>query len=390
MITKFLCVILLLSFQVAAQDQGPVVPEANPTSIEKEQEKTQEKTNEIKQEESQEKDNTSPKAIAKIIRGEVYFINEATDGQAVKEVPIANGDEIQIGKTITTKEKSFAQLVLPDETILNIGPDSQMMIEKFELSEHRKVSITHLKGQVRSIINRKNKDGNDSWKLNTRTISVGVRGTEFLSNTYSVASQSTTDVALLKGEVLADVSKTSSSLKEVTLKPGQFFNSSELASKGEEAIKTLSQEALEGLQKNTESFLPKLQDLGGNFIDLEKTLRADLGLPPITALAGVAAATGALLPTLGGGNENDDKDEAPVVVQRPKEKKEDLPKSRVVIKTSKHKELKDQPWDIRDAIINANEKRVDNICYFWFYKSIPGSGDLERFRRERQCEEYEF
>lgn len=391
MLTKYLCIILL-SFQILAQEDSLSTPVENPANIEKEK-VIEEKSNELKQEKSEEKkENNSPKAIAKIIRGEVYFIAKAMDGQQaeseIKETSLSTGDEVNIGSTITTKDKSFAQITLPDETILNIGPNSQMAIESFELSEHRKVSITHLNGQVRAIINRKNKDDNDSWKLNTKTVSVGARGTEFLSNAYVVEAKGTTDVALLKGEILANISDVNSSLKEVSLKPGQFFNSNDLIANGQDAIKTLSSDALDALKKNAEHFLPNLQDVKGGFINLNDVLSTQLGIVSATGIIGGAATmAAAFIPS--SSDDNKEEKEDVVVAKEEKNKEQEIPKSRVVIKTSKHKELKDQPWDIRDALMNAQEKRVDNICYFWFYKSIPGSGDLERFRRERQCEDFE-
>lgn len=390
MLVKILC-LFLMSFQIFAQDNAETTttPETSSPPIQLEN-KVDDGHKEIEKEDNKEnssEDENRPRAIAKIIRGDVYFIAKAMDGEETKELKLEQGSEIEAGYTITTKDKSFAQISLPDETILNIGPNSQMMIEQLDVTTaSRKVSLLHINGQIRSLINRKSVEG-DSWKLNTKAVSVGVRGTEFLSNAYLVGAKDTTDVALLKGEVLADVSKTGSSFKDITLKPGQFFNSSEIASKGIDGIKTLSKEVLESLQQNAENFLPKLQDLNGDLIDLDKSLRSNLGLPPLAAATGLLGAV-ATAPLLTGGSDDDEKEEEKPVLAPVK--KEENTKSRVVIKGGKHKELKDQPWDIRDAMINASDKRVDNTCFFWFYKSIPGSGDLERFRRERNCEDYEY
>ena len=52
--------------------------------------------------------------------------------------------------------------------------------------------------------------------------------------------------------------------------------------------------------------------------------------------------------------------------------------------------LKEEPWDIRDAVMNRKKNKAQNRCFYFFYKTLPGSGKPERFRRERDCDEFEF
>ncbi|MDD0853589.1 FecR family protein [Halobacteriovorax sp. GB3] len=333
----------------------------------------------------------APMAIASIVRGEVFIVHKKKDesNQDTEELKeIKKDDPLNEGDLVRTGSASFLRLKMKDETILNIGPESEITVEKFEIEPKRTVLINHLRGQVRANIQRKSKDG-EQWKLNTRLVSVGVRGTVFLSNAYQVKGKAVTDVALVKGKVVSNVAKLGGELKTVNLEPGQYFNSTELAAKGQAAIKQLSPEALKALAEKTENMVPKIQDADGNLLNLDKLLRSSFGLPPIAMLpVPVPVPIPIPTPTLGGGGGDEKKEpiEKPAMTT-----KEEMDKnSRLVIKGAKHKELKDQPWDIRDAIQRHDQLRAEKEeCFFWFYKTIPGGGALERFRRERGCDEFD-
>ena len=89
----------------------------------------------------------------------------------------------------------------------------------------------------------------------------------------------------------------------------------------------------------------------------------------------------------------------PVAKQEKEEPKKEKPKAKAVAaKATKVVglvaggfiyNLKNEPWDIRDAVMNREKYRKEDKCVYYFYKSIPGAGELERFRRERDCDEFE-
>ena len=51
---------------------------------------------------------------------------------------------------------------------------------------------------------------------------------------------------------------------------------------------------------------------------------------------------------------------------------------------------KSLPKDILEAYLSRKKMRKSGECYYWFYKKIPGYGDTERFRRERDCVDYDY
>lgn len=333
----------------------------------------------------------APMAIASIVRGEVFIVHKKKDesNQETEELKeIKKDDPLNEGDLVRTGSASFLRLKMKDETILNIGPESEIAVEKFEIEPKRTVLINHLRGQVRANIQRKSKDG-EQWKLNTKLVSVGVRGTVFLSNAYQVKGKAVTDVALVKGKVVSNVAKLGGELQTVNLSPGQYFNSTELAAKGQAAIKQLSPEALKALAEKTENMVPKMQDADGSFLNLDNLLRSSFGLPPIAMLP-VPVPIPIPTPTLAGEDDDEKKEPIEKPAMATKDEEKINKNSRLVIKGEKHKKLKDQPWDIRDAIQRHDQLRAEEEeCFFWFYKTIPGGGALERFRRERGCDEFD-
>ena len=125
---------------------------------------------------------------------------------------------------------------------------------------------------------------------------------------------------------------------------------------------------LKNLLQNELNLLPKLSEVTGKIkIFSDPSLSVSLSTPSEPGVITAAASGTTALATL--------------------DTKEEVPKK---LKIVDRKELKKEPWDIRDALLRRKSLRAENQCFYWFYKSLPGGGELERFRRERDCDEYEY
>ncbi len=111
---------------------------------------------------------------------------------------IVVGTAIHTQETVTTGKKSTSQFTMTDDTRLAVGPNSQLLLDKFVYDpnpKNREVVIKGLKGALRFVTGN---NPSDTYTINTPTAVIGVRGTMF--DLY-VAKQDKTIVALLSGKI---------------------------------------------------------------------------------------------------------------------------------------------------------------------------------------------
>lgn len=133
------------------------------------------------------------KVIAHIVKIEgLVFKKDKNDKTFLnKKSKIYEGDIIQ------TKSKSFVKLVMIDQTSLNVGPNSEIELSEFKMPtpQTRTNIITLLYGVVKSHFHMKNKV--DGLYVKTPTVSMGVRGTEFITKYMNQQ----TEMYLISGKV---------------------------------------------------------------------------------------------------------------------------------------------------------------------------------------------
>lgn len=135
-------------------------------------------------------------ALAKLLKGEVKSIDQ--NGETKK---LNKGDWIKEGSIIKTEGKSFVQLSFIDKSIMNVGPSSEVKIERFNKSEPGVINV--LKGKIRSQVTKNYLEmEKDKSKLfiKSKSAVMGIRGTDFLFTT-SGATGNTTAV-LFEGSVV--------------------------------------------------------------------------------------------------------------------------------------------------------------------------------------------
>lgn len=310
-------------------------------------------------------------------------------------------DPIPRHSAVTTKKKSFVSIELIDKTIINLGPKSYF---KIDATKPKRPSFNLMVGKMRAIIKKKI-GKNEKMKFDTAAVALGVRGTEFLQNIYLVKGKATSDVMLLKGKLAVNASASAPKLKPFEMTAGKSFNTSELARNGMSALKDIPASLLKSLSDPTK-FLPNLQAATGALTPLG-SLAGNL----ISGISGGVAAgvVGAAASGLISGSDKDDQkvDQKKNAVVKTDEKKLNKKNNEESMKKSKTEEviksaskvirpatfkyvLKNEPEDIREALQARKRDLKKNKCYFWFYKKIPGSGTKERFKRGRDCDDYDF
>jgi hypothetical protein len=91
------------------------------------------------------------------------------------------GDEIFSGDVLNTSNDGSVKILFSDKTIIDLGPSSLFKVDDYQLKggSDRKVDLSVAYGRIRASVNQKVGSGG-SFRVRTKTATMGVRGTEFL------------------------------------------------------------------------------------------------------------------------------------------------------------------------------------------------------------------
>ena len=329
-----------------------------------------------------------------MLRGKASYIRNSLENPLTKNFILLEGDKVK------TSKKSFVRIKMYDDTVFSVGPQSEFLIKEFKYKPGtiRNTVYNIIQGKVRSLINKKAKK-DETIQVNTEIVSMGVRGTEILTNAYLVKGNATTDSLLLSGKTETFVSGMKGGV--IDLKTGQALNSSKVIMEGADSVTKISPETMKALRANPNAFLPNMQNALGKYINIESVLRSGLKLPPLPTAAGIGAATGAIglasglakgaAGLLAGGSKDHSKEKQEIKNKKSAKKKAgDRLQHKNIIEQSHVIDIAKLPRDIQEAYLNRKQMRKEGTCYYWFYKEIPGYGNKERFRRERDCVDFDY
>ena len=185
------------------------------------------------------------------VKGDVAIIDEA--GQVSFAKALA---ELPVGATVQTGEGAYAKLIMKDDTVFQVGPNSDFSLEEFDFKtkNERKAVYSLAKGQLRSWFVHKSKD--KTLTIKTPTASMGIRGTEILTDVYADGDGKTkTDIALVRGKLDVNSEAFGST---ITLIPGQLLDSigekvegRSPASAKQTYLKNLSQRVFQAVSRNS-------------------------------------------------------------------------------------------------------------------------------------------
>ena len=91
------------------------------------------------------------------------------------------GASLQEKDSIITADKSKAQIIFNDETIVTVGKNSNFSIAKYIFDDKNEpaVEFSILKGAMKAITGRIGKIAPQKFKVKTKTATIGIRGTNF-------------------------------------------------------------------------------------------------------------------------------------------------------------------------------------------------------------------
>ncbi len=141
---------------------------------------------------------TLPTYVAeiKIFKGKVFKVSKG------KTSAVQNGTRFFKDDSIKTDDKSFAKLIVVDDTIMSLGSNSELNFAEFQFRDKgdRNIVFNFVKGQLSGHIKNKAKDGQITVK--TQNAIMGIRGTEILVNYQTIGKIDVSQFALLSGSAL--------------------------------------------------------------------------------------------------------------------------------------------------------------------------------------------
>lgn len=163
-------------------------------------------------------------ALVKIVKGSATFLSLSGDKDYIRK-----GMWLTEGTIVKTEPRSFVKLSFIDKSSMNIGPKSELKIEKFSKDEAGVINI--LTGKIRSKVTKDylqmNKDKSKLF-IKSKSAVMGIRGTDFLFSTNKVTGATT--AVLFEGKVVfnkinpSDINKDLESIvnRGRVIKPGEF------------------------------------------------------------------------------------------------------------------------------------------------------------------------
>ncbi|EQC44986.1 sigma factor regulatory protein, FecR/PupR family [Bacteriovorax sp. BSW11_IV] len=187
------------------------------------------------------------------VRGEAFVTREK------KILPLNINSVVEEKDTVKTNRKSFVQVLMKDDTIVKLSQNTTLAFDEFKMRnpEDREATYNLELGKIRALVSKKL--GKGHIKLKTRALTLGVRGTEFLVNSYVGKSKYEADIAVIEGVVEINVLNADGTYDEtmtIVLNPGQYLNSETAKKVGiTRAVQEIPFEVLQRLKENSYAFL---------------------------------------------------------------------------------------------------------------------------------------
>ena len=187
-----------------------------------------------------------------VVKGDVNVTAAKTQQKLKAKV----GQKVGEGDVIETGKDSRAKIVMADKNVLNISPDSKVVIEKYvndAKTGEKKVDLKVLEGKLRASVEQKYDGEKNTFQIKTPTAVAGVRGTDFITGFNS--STRVTSVVTFSGVVAVGLPGANGTiLKPVMVQPGQ--STSVENGKAAEAPKAVPVKELQQMNTTTQAEAP--------------------------------------------------------------------------------------------------------------------------------------
>ena len=96
-------------------------------------------------------------------------------------IEVSTGAKINEADLLRTETRSKVQVVLKDDTVITIGPESEYLFERFKESGDVEVLMQLKRGFFKTVTGKIGKIAPQRFKIKTRAATIGIRGTQFMA-----------------------------------------------------------------------------------------------------------------------------------------------------------------------------------------------------------------
>ncbi len=94
---------------------------------------------------------------------------------------VAKGDIINQNDLLKTATRSKVQVVLNDDTVITIGPESEYLFERYQDGTAPEVVMQLKRGFFKTVTGKIGKIAPQRFKIRTKAATIGIRGTQFMA-----------------------------------------------------------------------------------------------------------------------------------------------------------------------------------------------------------------
>lgn len=185
--------------------------------------------------------------VVMVVKGDVKITSKDGKTESAKV-----GKKVFPGDTIVAAAEGRAKIVMSDKNVLNVSPDSKIVIEKYENDgkDKKNVELNVLYGKVRASVEQKYDGDKSKFNIKTPSAVAGVRGTDFMTSFN--AGTKTAQVITFSGTVAVGTPGPGGSIQNpVFVQPGQMTTAS--AGAAPEAPKAVPKEELQQMNNETKA-----------------------------------------------------------------------------------------------------------------------------------------
>lgn len=156
--------------------------------------------------------------VMMVVKGDIKITS--TDG---KTDAGKVGRKVTAGDVITSGADSRAKIVMADKNVINVSPDSKIVIEKYENDgkDKKNVELNVLYGKVRASVEQKYDGEKNKFNIKTPSAVAGVRGTDFMAG-YNSQTRVTQVITFSGSVALGQPGPGGSIRNPVFVMPGQM------------------------------------------------------------------------------------------------------------------------------------------------------------------------
>lgn len=160
---------------------------------------------------------SNAQGIFTVVKGSITIIRAGKSKQRKVRV----GTKVRAQDTIIADKDSRAKIIMKDKNVLNISPESKIVIERYDVGENRNAILNVVYGKVRSTVKQKYDGDKNKFRVKTPTAVAGVRGTDFFVGFKPKGKVSRVITFEGKVTVGSGIAKNGKILNPVSVRPGQ-------------------------------------------------------------------------------------------------------------------------------------------------------------------------